>query len=248
MTLICQMWFKLKEKVYHCLLPCCLKKITQKFLVIFFCFWEKHFFFYSVSMTWQFIKYYNCRIICLFQSIQFSRSIQSHTHTHVQTEAAFIPEGQEQLLSSTCMQSHKFRAGRESHNQPINSESRKANAISSPHNCSGTGRRFIKADWPAFPSKLPQLTHSAILLTTPSTHINQNTEGNLYETVQKRKCKMCHSVRIKADGYERKIESAYIKKIIIYHCGVIPENMFLEITGNVLIKDKVKGNASYEVC
>ncbi len=56
-------------------------------------------------------------------------------------------------------ESHKFRAGRERHNQPINSESRKANAISSPHNCSGTGRRFIKADCPALPSKLPRLTH-----------------------------------------------------------------------------------------
>ncbi len=172
----------------------------------------------------------------------------AHTYTHSNRGSFHSRRSRAAPQFYLHAESHKFRAGRESHNQPINSESRKANAISSPHNCSGTGRRFIKADWPAFPSKLPQLTHSLILLTTPSTHINQNTEGNLYETVQKRKCKMCHSVRIKADGYERKIESAYIKKIIIYHCGVMPENMFLEITGNVLIKDKVKGNASYEVC
>lgn len=47
-------------------------------------------------------------------SVKFSHFIRSpsaplpcahtYTYTHVQTEAAFIPEGQEQLLSSTCMQ------------------------------------------------------------------------------------------------------------------------------------------------
>ncbi len=204
--------------------------------------------FFTVSMTWQFIKYYNCHIICLFQSIQFSRSIQSHTHTHIQTEAAFIPEGQEQLLSSTCMQ------------RVINLEQAERATISQlTQNPERPMQFHLHTTALALAADSLKLTdrhsranclnsHSAILLTTPSTHINQNTEGNLYETVQKRKCKMCHSVRIKADGYERKIESAYIKKIIIYHCGVMPENMFLEITGNVLIKDKVKGNASYEVC
>lgn len=38
-----------------------------------------------------------------------------------------------------------------------------------------------------------------------------------------------------------RLSQLILQKIIIYHRGVIPENIFLEITGNVLIKDKVKG-------
>lgn len=153
-------------------------------------------------MTSQFMKYYNCRIICL---IQFSCSIQSHTHTHVQTEAAFIPEGQEQLLSSTCMQ------------RVINLEQAERATISQlTQNPERPMQFHLHTTALALAADSLKLTDRHSRANCLNSHrvrhcsphpkytqdIFQNTEGNLYETVQKRKYKMCHSVRIKADGYE----------------------------------------------
>lgn len=55
-----------------------------------------------------------------------------------------------------CRASYKLWAKGDLHNQPINSESRKANAISSPQCCTGTSHGFK----PSFPRQLLKHTHT----------------------------------------------------------------------------------------